>query len=900
MSGGNAGGGVFDHYDLSGVEPVGIDPEQLETATEPLRIRLAAGNVFDVDDDGEVYLVLRVKFDDSIRFFRMGSAGDVKAPCLRADAPPQCKGRCPASEASGRADRRSARHARVRSFYFPRTASLDVQHACSRHSGVSRRSRTRLSPVGGLGQTVHMTSTPLKPEDQHLLDHSRPAAFTAIAHEVSDVFTHMLGDGRSIIDPETIIWTAEAAEELRARVEDNPIEGSAQGQWEKLDLQLEGAPREVVLLAAELVFLREHGIRNLTPKRRSAHVERVLAHLEPDAVVPERMAEWLGRSTGSAGAKVGQGYFGRMWRHIIWGSTFVRYWTSIPELAREAARADPWELQRVMLASGEDEADFRNVMQFLARPDVFELITAADMKKRVRDGLADRIGGASGSSPDRIDHDLLAIRLELAREAKEPFNFWDPWVRALWDPTSAADDEEATSLTEPRERHYWMYSPGAKASEWGEFSSAGIMAIGWDELGDVAEYTDRKAIRSALDPDDSGRSMMNDVLAVWQFQNEMAVGDIVYAKRGRKELVGRGEVTSEARFEPERSSYRNVRSVKWTHKGSWEHPGDAVLKTLTDITKYPGYAEKLETLFQEEENVELPPVPSDPPLAYGKADFLQEVYLPEERYDRLRSLLARKKNVILAGPPGVGKTFAAKRLAHSIMGVKDRDRVRVVQFHQSYSYEDFMMGYRPNEDAGFTLTEGPFYEICEEARADDPDRPYFFIIDEINRGNISKIFGELLMLIEADKRGQDLRLLYKNERFSVPPNLHIIGMMNTADRSLAVLDYALRRRFGFFEMRPGFESEGFSRWQRGLESPALDALVEALVELNKVIAEDPALGQGFAIGHSFLAAPSAGETVENWLESVVEDEIIPLIDEYWFDEQARSAEWAEKLRIAVA
>ena len=745
-----------------------------------------------------------------------------------------------------------------------------------------------------------MTYTPLTAEDQDLVDHSRPAAFTAIAHEVSEVFTHMLGDGRSVIDPATTIWTAEAAEELRSRVEDNPIEGNAQNQWEKLDVQLEDAPPEVVLLAAELVFLREHAIRNLTPESRRSHVERALTHLGSDVMVPERMVEWLGRPTGSAGAKVGQGYFGRMWRHLIWGSTFVRHWTSLPESAREAARTDPWELQRVMLASGEDESDVRNALQFLARPDTFELITAADMKKRVRDGLADRIGGASGSSPDRVDHDLLAIRLELAREAEEPFNFWDPWVRALWDPTSAADDSEAAPSAEPRERHYWMYSPGAKASEWEEFSSAGIMAIGWDELGDAAAYPDRKAIRHALDPDDSGRSMMNDVLAVWQFQNEMAVGDIVYAKRGRKELVGRGEVISEARFEPERSSYRNVRSVKWTHKGSWEHPGDDALKTLTDITKYPGYAAKLETLFQEDENVELPPVPTDPLPAYGKDDFLQEVYLPEERYGRLRSLLARKKNVILAGPPGVGKTFAAKRLAHSIMGVKDRDRVRVVQFHQSYSYEDFMMGYRPNEDAGFTLTEGPFYEFCEAARADDPDRPYFFIIDEINRGNISKIFGELLMLIEADKRGEELRLLYKNERFSVPPNLHIIGMMNTADRSLAVLDYALRRRFGFFEMRPGFESEGFVRRQRVLESPALDALVGTLLELNKVIAEDPALGQGFVIGHSYLTGPSAGETVEDWLLSVVEDELIPLLEEYWFDEQARAAEWAEKLRIAVA
>src|SRR5690606_12735444 len=147
------------------------------------------------------------------------------------------------------------------------------------------------------------------------------------------------------------------------------------------------------------------------------------------------------------------------------------------------------------------------------------------------------------------------------------------------------------------------------------------------------------------------------------------------------------------------------------------------------------------------------------------------------------------------------------------------------------------------------LNEGPFYRFCEEARSDDVDRPYFFIIDEINRGNISRIFGELLMLIEADKRGHELRLLYKNATFSVPPNVYIIGMMNTADRSLAVLDYALRRRFGFFQMRPAFESDGFRRWQRELASSRLDALVATVVELNKAIADDPALGPGFAVGH---------------------------------------------------
>ena len=452
-----------------------------------------------------------------------------------------------------------------------------------------------------------------------------------------------------------------------------------------------------------------------------------------------------------------------------------------------------------------------------------------------------------------------------------------------------ADDES-------RPIHYWIYSPGENAGIWNECCEKGVMAIGWDEIGDLNQYTSKNEMKQAMKEHiDPERSYTIAAHATWQFAHDIQPGDIVFAKKGRSTIIGRGVVRSDYKFDDSRDDNKNVREIDWTHKGGeWPHPGLAAMKTLTDITSYTDYVEKLNALFASDEIDDVEAEEVNYP-AYVKKDFLKDVYMDEANYDILTGLVLNKKNVILQGAPGVGKTFAAQRLAYSIMNEKNPNRVMTVQFHQSYSYEDFIEGFRPSEN-GFTLKRGVFYNFCRTAEIDSENK-YFFIIDEINRGNLSKIFGELFMLIENDKRGYQLQLLYSDEKFSVPRNVYLIGMMNTADRSLAMLDYALRRRFAFYDMKPGFNTGGFRKYRTELNNAKFDTLIQCVEQLNAAIAGDESLGEGFCIGHSYFC--NLKEVNNQTLAGIVEYELIPLIKEYWFDEPDKIKNWADNLRSAI-
>lgn len=573
----------------------------------------------------------------------------------------------------------------------------------------------------------------------------------------------------------------------------------------------------------------------------------------------------------------------------------------------------------------------------------------------------------------------------------------------------------------------WLYSPGENAMYWEECIKNKAIYIGWDELGNLKQYTTDEQIYEAIKNKYNEENPKMSKCACSDFANVIKPGDIIIAKKGIKILLGYGIVTSDYIYDDNRARFKHTRKVDWKKTGEWINNSGTgnPIKTLTEISQYKGYPEQLlsiinggeimnedvnyylvnanpkfwsftninvgETIdftstninghkravarnyisikpgdkliayestpvkaivglcevvskdndnniilrkteqlintipyselkeMKEIENMEYfkiqqgslfklekeeydylydlireaNPIAKETYEKYDETDFLNDVYINQNKYNEIVNLLKRKKNIVLQGAPGVGKTFMAKRLAYSIMGEKNSDRVELIQFHQSYSYEDFIEGFRPNENGQFDIEKGIFYNFCIKAQ-NDPNNDYYMIIDEINRGNISKIFGELLMLIEEDKRGQSLTLTYSKKKFFVPKNLYIIGMMNTADRSLAILDYALRRRFSFVDVLPAFDNETFIKYQRIVNNQKLNHVIDLVKILNKEIEEDPSLGKGFMIGHSYFCGLDNNCNNET-IKSIIKYDILPMLKEYWFDDDSKVENWSNKL-----
>jgi hypothetical protein len=443
------------------------------------------------------------------------------------------------------------------------------------------------------------------------------------------------------------------------------------------------------------------------------------------------------------------------------------------------------------------------------------------------------------------------------------------------------EPNEAVSLS-PR---MWAFAPGKQAEGWNDAVKNGEMAIGWDALGDLRSFKSSEAIAVALKENYGGESEpTNNARCNWEFAHVLKPGDLVYARRGVRELIGIGRISGDYNFEDSRDAYKHMRPVKWLVVGSWQLPeGDRfALKTLTDISRHTDLVARLNALAGFDEDISEAEGDSSSSAEVASApEFTLQALCEQTGFElnwvqSVSATLKRKMHLVLQGPPGTGKTFFAQGLAKAVIS-GTRGCIQTVQFHPSYSYEDFIQGIRPVARAGglaFELTAGHFLRFCERARSIEP-APAVLIIDEFNRANLSRVFGELMYLLEY--RDAKVQLASGGHEFSIPKNVLVIGTMNTADRSIALVDHALRRRFSFVHMGPAYEALAAKVSSEGLDG---ESLVAALRAVNQAIGDS-----NYEVGTAFFLKDGARLRVV--LRQIWEQEIEPYLEEHLFDQRAK-------------
>jgi 5-methylcytosine-specific restriction protein B len=519
--------------------------------------------------------------------------------------------------------------------------------------------------------------------------------------------------------------------------------------------------------------------------------------------------------------------------------------------------------------------------------------------------------------------------IEMLQAARERYEDWES-SRAEEDDRVESARRYGAPGDQIGRQSIWLIGTGANASAWGRFKANGEIGIDFSKDGEQLPSLagmSRDAIHKHLRDLSGDKNPRNDSLACFEFAREMRPGDVVIARSGMGRLMGIGRVTGDYSFVPGASSYAHVRNVEWldTHERTMPANIRLPIKTLTEMSGYPdvvnlmlgrkdeGAVTYLESQGHDADSIaaffsqvpyalpsQVPGAPATDQRPEQELTFesiCADSFGIREKGERVMAALKLKGAVVLQGSPGTGKTYLAQRIANHYAG--SAERVERVQFHPAYSYEDFVRGIRP-AGIGFAAANGPLIRIAEAARR-DKNRNFVLFIDEFNRGNVAKIMGEALSLIERDKRGEEHALslglkVDESYKFWLPANVAILATMNTADRSIAIVDYALRRRFAFIDLKPAFGDPEFSEWLTDRLSPGhgesgverdvcrrlTRTIVDAMQGLNRRITESKAFGPGYAIGHSFFCNFDHGHGVSpnRWAARIFEEEIKPLIEEY--------------------
>jgi 5-methylcytosine-specific restriction enzyme B len=685
---------------------------------------------------------------------------------------------------------------------------------------------------------------------------------------------HGLGTGASYFQQNAQAWSIETVDDLYHRYNEQPDLGSDKF-LAKLERQLAGAPDETLLLAAELLTLHALPLENLTQTTKRTRINTVLEWMKQPASVPQDVDDAFAQGSWHGG----QGSHHFVWRWLADLVVFARSWWALPPDTRNAALRDPWHWHEVVRGV-EVLPSLRACLLYLAFPNYFLPIISGDDKRRIRASFVELI-----ATTDDQDRDLYEITLALQERTGGVVDYYSSPFVDQWKPVK----DRAT-------RRAWLVRPrrpqGGEPTLVERWREEGFVSLAATHLGSVEPGSDRGTVAAAVEDGYQHTDYAQRLQLTTEyhaFLTRMEPGDLVTTlAEGR---VWIGEITGEASHVDEEDG-RLRRPVEWADR---PHPIDSLPAPLPAeldqqgiVVDLTGALDALEALLGEDaETAEAPPTPpvqleaSVPTLPAATAELAARLHVDQDWLQETVDVLQDRQQVIFYGPPGTGKTYIARALGRH---VTESDAVRLVQFHPSYTYEDFFEGYRPEQgtegSVGFRLQPGPLRQLAAEARQ-NPGRPYVLIVDEINRANLAKVFGELYYLLEY--RQDSIRLQYSpGESFTLPPNVFVIGTMNTADRSIALVDAAIRRRFAFIELHPDEPPiRNLLRNWLTANDKGLDR-VRLLDALNEAIGVED---RDFKIGPSYLMKPDAER--DGGLARVWRYSILPLLEEHYYGRMTR-------------